>query len=154
MKICHLCLNGPYNEGWNYQENILPKYHVKQGHRVYQIVTPYMWKENELAVSHDKRYVNEDGVEVIRCKAKKGLIGGIRFNRYPEVFGLLDEIHPDILFIHDVQCLDIMVVVKYLKKHGNVLFMWITTVTFLTVLEIGFRKMSYIKLYGGQWQKK
>ena len=65
MKICHLCLNGPYNEGWNYQENILPKYHVKQGHRVYQIVTPYMWKENELAVSHDKRYVNEDGVEVI-----------------------------------------------------------------------------------------
>ncbi len=119
MKICHLCLNGPYNEGWNYQENILPKYHVKQGHRVYQIVTPYMWKENELAVSHDKRYVNEDGVEVIRCKAKKGLIGGIRFNRYPEVFGLLDEIHPDILFIHDVQCLDITVVVKYLKKHGK-----------------------------------
>lgn len=74
MKICHLCLNGPYNEGWNYQENILPKYHVKQGHRVYQIVTPYMWKENELAVSHDKRYVNEDGVEVIRCKAKRGLL--------------------------------------------------------------------------------
>ena len=52
MKICHLCLNGPYNEGWNYQENILPKYHVKQGHKVYQIVTPYMWEVCE-SLSHN-----------------------------------------------------------------------------------------------------
>lgn len=117
MKICHLCLNGPYNEGWNYQENILPKYHVKQGHKVYQIVTPYMWEGNKLIVSHDRRYTNEAGVEIIRCKAKKGLIGGNRFNRYPKVLGLLNEIQPDILFIHDVQCLDITVVVNYLKKH-------------------------------------
>ena len=117
MKICHLCLNGPYNEGWNYQENILPKYHVKQGHKVYQIVTPYMWEGNKLVVSHDRRYTNEAGVEIFRCKAKKGLIGGNRFNRYPEVLGLLNEIKPDILFIHDVQCLDITVVVNYLKKH-------------------------------------
>lgn len=117
MKICHLCLNGPYNEGWNYQENILPKYHVKDGNKVYQIVTPYMWEGTELVFSNDKRYVNDSGVEIIRCKVKKGLIGGTRLNRYPEVKGLLEEINPDILFIHDVQCLDIMVVKTYLKQH-------------------------------------
>lgn len=119
MKICHLCLNGPYNEGWNYQENILPKYHVKLGYEVYQIVTPYMWEGNRLTISNDKRYINDAGVEVIRCRAQKGVIGGNRLNRYPEVMGLLKEIQPDILFIHDVQCLDIRVVVKYLKKHRD-----------------------------------
>ncbi len=117
MKICHLCLNGPYNEGWNYQENILPKYHVKDGNQVYQIVTPYMWEGTELILSKDKRYINDSGVEIIRCEAKKGLIGGTRLNRYPEIEKLLEEITPDILFIHDVQCLDIMVVTKYLKQH-------------------------------------
>lgn len=117
MRICHLCLNGPYNEGWNYQENILPKYHVKQGHHVWQIVTPYIWEGTKQIISTDKRYISNTGVEVIRCKAKKGLVGGNRLNRYPEVMGLLEEIQPEILFIHDVQCLDMMVVVKYLKKH-------------------------------------
>lgn len=117
MKICHLCLNGPYNEGWNYQENVLPKYHVKQGHTVFQIVTPYMWEATRQVTSNDRRYRNEAGVEIIRCRARKGLIGGNRLNRYPEVAGLLREIQPDILFIHDVQCLDIVVVVKYLREH-------------------------------------
>lgn len=117
MRICHLCLNGPYNEGWNYQENVLPKYHVKQGYEVYQIVTPYMWEGTEQVISTDKRYKSPMGVEVIRCNAKKGLIGGTRLNRYPEVKGLLEEIKPEILFIHDVQCLDMMVVAKYLQNH-------------------------------------
>ncbi len=117
MKICHLCLNGPYNEGWNYQENILPKYHAKQGNEVYQIVTPYMWEETRQVICNDKKYVNENGVHIIRCSAKNGIIGGHRFNRYPEVYSLLQEIAPDILFIHDVQCMDMPVVAKYLKQN-------------------------------------
>lgn len=117
MRICHLCLNGPYNEGWNYQENILPKYHVKLGHEVFQIVTPYMWEKTKIVESTDKEYENKEGVHVFRLKAKKGLIGGTRFNRYPEVLPLLEKISPDILFIHDLQCLDMITVSKYLKAH-------------------------------------
>ena len=119
MRICHLCLNGPYNEGWNYQENILPKYHALQGNDVYQIVTPYIWEGTQFKESTDKEYINEHGVHIYRCYAKKGLIGGIRFNRYPEVYSLLEKINPEILFIHDVQCLDMSTVAKYLKKHPH-----------------------------------
>lgn len=119
MRICHLCLNGPYNEGWNYQENILPKYHALQGNDVYQIVTPYIWEGTQLKESTDKEYINEHGVHIYRCYAKKGLIGGTRFNRYPEVYSLLEKINPEILFIHDVQCLDMRTVAKYLKKHPH-----------------------------------
>lgn len=116
-RICHLCLNGPYNEGWNYQENIMPKYHAKQGYEVFQLVTPYMWEGTKMVVSNDHEYTNRYGVHVYRCRAKKGVVGGIRFNRYPEVMELLEKIHPDILFIHDVQCLDMTVVAKYLSSH-------------------------------------
>lgn len=119
MKICHLCLNGPYNEGWNYQENILPKYHVKQGHEVYQIVTPYMWEGTEQVICNDRRYVNANGVHVIRCIPKRGWIGGTRLNRYPEIGSLLEEVSPDILFIHDVQFMDAPKVAKYLKANAN-----------------------------------
>ena len=117
MRICHLCLHGPYNEGWNYQENILPKYHSLEGHKVYQIVTPYMWDQDKIAVSGDKEYTNESGVRIIRCKLNKLPTFGGRITHYPEVMGLLERIKPDILFIHDVQCIDIRTVVKYLKKH-------------------------------------
>ena len=117
MIICHLCLNGPYNENWNYQENILPKYHAKQGHTVYQIVTPYMWKGTEQVISPDKEYINDYGVHIIRMDAHKGIIGGTRFNRYPKVKKELEKISPDILFIHDVQCLDMTVVAEYLRDN-------------------------------------
>lgn len=122
MKICHLCLNGPYNEGWNYQENILPKYHSKQGHEVYQLVTRYMWQENHQVICDgEKEYVNEYGVHIIRCIEKKGLIGGTRLNRYPEAIGHLEDIQPDILFIHDVQSLEMKNVAKFLKAHPSII---------------------------------
>lgn len=119
MRICHLCLHGPYNEGWNYQENILPKYHSLEGHEVYQIVTPYMWDQDKIAVSEDKEYTNKSGVRVIRCGLSKGFTFGGRITHYPEVMQLLNRINPEILFIHDVQCVDIRTVVKYLKKHRD-----------------------------------
>ena len=117
MKICHLCLHGPYNEGWNYQENILPKYHARLGYEVFQIVTPYIWDGNEIRECVDTRYTNTYGITVIRCHERTGISFGGRLERYPELMGFLQEITPDILFIHDVQCLDIATVVKFLKKH-------------------------------------
>lgn len=117
MKICHLSLCGPYNEGWGYQENILPKYHVKQGHEVYQIVTPYMWEGSLLVKSSDVAYKNANGVNIIRSKEKQAAFGGNRFNKYPELFPKLREISPDVLFVHGCQFLDIDQVVKYLKKN-------------------------------------
>lgn len=117
--ICHLCLHGPYNEGWNYQENILPKYHVKLGYKVFQIVTPYLWEGTKIAISSDKYYISPDGVEIFRCGLSKGPSFGGRLTHYHEVYNLLESISPDILFIHDVQCLDIASVVKYLKEHKN-----------------------------------
>ena len=118
--ICHLCLHGPYNEGWNYQENILPKYHALMGMKVYQIVTCYIWDNGELKTIPPQRYVNPIGVEVIRIKRdEKQKLPGMRWERYSEAFHLLEEINPEFLFIHDVQFLDTDRIAKYLKNHPN-----------------------------------
>ena len=34
MKIVHLCLSAFFIDNYSYQENMLPKYHVKMGHKV------------------------------------------------------------------------------------------------------------------------
>ncbi len=118
--ICHLCLHGPYNEGWNYQENLLPKYHSIMGMKVYQIVTCYIWDDGKLKTILPQRYTNSVGVEVIRINHdKKQILPGMRWERYSDAFDLLEQINPDFLFIHDIQFLDTDRIAKYLKKHPN-----------------------------------
>lgn len=118
--ICHLCLHGPYNEGWNYQENVLPKYHALMGIKVYQIVTCYIWDNGAMKTISPQRYVNPIGIEVIRInRDERQRLPGMRWERYSEAFRVLEEINPEFLFIHDVQFLDTDRVAKYLKKHPN-----------------------------------
>ena len=120
MKICHLCLNGPYTEGFSYQENLLPKYHVRLGYEVYQIVTPFTWQGNRIANIGEEKYTNDFGVHIIRCLPKKNILGK-RFYTYPNALIELNKIKPDILFIHDVQFLDATKVADYLNENPNCL---------------------------------
>lgn len=118
--ICHLCLHGPYNEDWNYQENILPKYHSMMGNTVYQIVTHYYWDNGIIKTLPEQRYINKYGVNIIRLKPdNQKLLRGNRWERYSKAFEELEKINPDFLFIHDVQFMDTDRVAKYLKQHKN-----------------------------------
>lgn len=117
MIICHLCLNGTYNEGWNYQENILPKYHVKMGLDVYQIVSPYMCKDGVIVRLEPQRYQNRNGVIVIRLNTKRNWAPRIYFQTYPDLLSELKSIHPDILFIHNCQFAELKTITEYAKEH-------------------------------------
>ena len=48
MRILHIQFAGPFTEEFNYQENVLPKYHVLQGHEVYFLTTCYAWDKGTL----------------------------------------------------------------------------------------------------------
>ena len=71
MKIVHIAPQAPYNEGWGYQENLLPKYQKKLGHDVTLIVSNLENSQNGIREVLPTDYVREDGVRVIRLKAKK-----------------------------------------------------------------------------------
>ena len=118
--ICHICLNGPYNENWNYQENLIPKYHALMGYNVFQIVTHYYWNEGRIDTLPEQKYVNKYGVKIIRVHpdAHSPFVNK-RFERYSNAFEELERINPDYLFIHDVQFMDIDRMIVYLKNHEN-----------------------------------
>ncbi len=121
MRIVHLCLYGPVMDGWNYQDNMLSKYHKVLGHEVTIVASKWVWNKDNKLEKYDKSdYVNSDGVRVIRLdiKGKKTVLS--KFKRYINFEQVLNELHPDVLFIHNAAYLDIVKVVKYLKNHRSV----------------------------------
>ena len=118
MYITHICLTGPYTDGWNYQDNMLTKYHAKMGLSV-TVLAPN-WSYNEkghLTKTESGEYTDSNGVKIIRISTNDVYH---KFKRYKNLGIKLAESHPDILFIHGCQFLDMDVIVKYLKSHPNI----------------------------------
>lgn len=121
MKILHVCLIGPFSDNWTYQENFLSKYHKKMGHDVSLVASTYSWdnhgKYKKLKVGE---YINEDGVRVYRLENKWNTTIDSKLKMYVGLLDVLNEVSPDLLFVHDVQFLDVYTLVKYLKRNPHV----------------------------------
>lgn len=121
MRIIHLMLSSFYIDNYSYQENLLPKYHKSQGHDVSIIASLFTFDENGNGawLPEPSDYINEYGIPVTRLNFSKKPFSK-RLRKYEGLYKKLEEIEPEIIFIHNVQFNDIDVVVKYLKSHVNV----------------------------------
>lgn len=112
-----------YDEDLEYQENLMAKYLVKLNHEVFvlasfqqSIIDYYYNNENEtmnvsnLSLSKDKRY------KIIRL-AYVGLIK--KFRKLDKMVEVLNNIKPDLIFIHDLHN-NIRDVVSYKKENPQV----------------------------------
>jgi hypothetical protein len=116
MKIVHIAPLAPYNEGWGYQENLLPKYQKKLGHDVTLVITNRENSSDGIKEIAPCDYVREDGVRVIRLKIKKYFSRFLtNFNSKLEVYELLKDLAPDFVFFHGLMSSSIYDVVKYKK---------------------------------------
>jgi len=121
MRIMHICLIGPFSDNWGYQENLLSKYHRKMGNDVSLVASTYSWGTNGDYIQLPAgEYINDDGVHVYRLANKGNTTIDSKLKYYVGLTKVLHEYNPDILFIHDVQFLDIKTIVKYLKTHPKV----------------------------------
>ena len=121
MKILHICLCGPVTDNWNYQDNLLTKYHAKLGYEVSIMTSQWIWdNKGELVVDNRDNYINRDGVQIRRLKIKGKNNFYKKFKRFEGVIESIKEINPNILFIHGCQFMDLDIVVKYLKKNPQV----------------------------------
>ena len=121
MKIVNICLSGPFSDGWNYQENLLSKYQKRIVEEVYVITSLFSWNnKGTLEIVQKTDYINEDGVHIIRIPISKGKGFNSKFKRFIGLYDLLEQLSPDILFVHGCQFRDISTIVKYLKKHADV----------------------------------
>ena len=121
MKIMHICLIGPFSDNWGYQENMLSKYHKKMGYDVALVASTYSWGTDGKYVQLPAGdYINDDGVHIYRLANKGNTTIDSKLKYYVGLSKVLEEYGPDVLFIHDVQFLDIKTIVAYLKKHKGV----------------------------------
>ena len=120
MKIVHICLCGPVTDGWNYQDNMITKYHKKLGHDVTIITSQWIWGENNKLKKFDEsNYINSDGVKVIRLPIKGKDNFERKFKKYENLYESIFNENPDILFIHNISFIDMNIIIKYLKRNKD-----------------------------------
>ncbi len=121
MKIVHICLCGPVTDGWTYQDNLLSKYHKKNGNDVDLITSQFIWDDNGQIVKFSKTdYINEEGVRIIRIPSRMGTTIESKIRLYKGLYDALERCAPEVLFIHGVQFPGISTVKRYLKHHRDV----------------------------------
>lgn len=122
MKIVHLCLGAFFPDNYSYQENMLPKFHKKQGFDVEVIASLETFDKDgkPSCYSEARQYINENGVLVTRLDYKEPKKLYRKLKRFSGFKEALEKSKPDIIFIHNVQFLDVDTVVSYLKKHENI----------------------------------
>lgn len=121
MRIVHIAPNAPYNEGWGYQENLLPKYQHNLGHEVTLVITNLMHQNGKLVETDCCDKMMPDGVRLIRkpsgYSTHHGLIESIRNDM--DVYSLLCELKPDYVFFHGLSSSAIRHVVLYKCKNNT-----------------------------------
>lgn len=102
-----------------YQVNILAKYMAAEGYDVYiltaeidklpEYLTDFFGKEN--IADDDKKYSNKYGVKIIRVPLQGYISGRAIYNK--KIWRIINEIEPDILFVHGC---DTYIGMQVLKK--------------------------------------
>lgn len=121
MKVVNICLGGPFTDGLSYQENLITKYMVKNGHKVWVLAPRWVWNsDGEQVQTNEIKYINPDGVHVLRLAMNGKEDIKNKFRTFRGVYKILEKINPDFIFIHNVAYRDIATVAQYLKDHPNV----------------------------------
>lgn len=129
MKIVHVSLcSYPYISSWGYQENHLIEAHHRAGHEVTEITTAYIppnYKEHVLLEESLQKgeCVDEYGTKIIRLsyKYKWPLFLQYRIRVFEDFYQTLENENPDVLFVHDLQFMDLFAVKKYARTHPKCL---------------------------------
>ena len=120
-KIIHICVGGPYTDGFTYQENILSKHHSLLGYEVTLIASPLCYvKGSQVGEAPLGRYKNEEGVTVIRLPFARPKALSVKLKRVKGLYQQLEQELPDIIFLHGIQTMASSDVARYLSRHNNV----------------------------------
>ena len=117
MKIVHIAPNAPYNEGWGYQENLLPKYQMKLGYEVTLIITNLSHQNDKLVEVACTDTMSSDGFRVIRKKqihSKIPLMKKLLLRI--DTQDLLRDLAPDFIFYHGLVSSTIFQITKYKRR--------------------------------------
>ena len=122
MKIVHLCLSCFFIDNYSYQENMLPKYHVKLGYDVTVIASPFSFNEHGKGcfLQAPSERMDEDGYKVIRLAYKSPMKINRILRRYANFYKALETERPDVVFCHGIAMAEVCTLILYLKHNPHV----------------------------------
>ncbi len=134
MKVVHLCLSGPFNDDWGYQDNLIPKYNVKDGHEVTVITSIQINNTKKLGYEYvqPSTYMAKGGFKVIRVPFKKYLPKKVseKLRIYNSIYPILIEEKPNFIYAHGFNFINIIELRKYMIKTYGVKLVFDTHVTY------------------------
>ncbi len=123
MKIVHLCLANFYIENFGYQENLIPKYNKKDGHDVTIVASRFNFSQKNGAptLTEECEYINSNNIKVIRIDYKYNFAKKTsrKLRIYKGTYKILEKERPDLIFMHGIQFLDILEVIRYIKNNPH-----------------------------------
>ena len=123
MKILHLCLACFYIDGYNYQENVLPRLNKEDGHEVKIIASTETFVDNQtLGYVEPAEYVTEYGVPIVRLPYVKigPMFSTVKLRKYMGLYDQIAKFAPDVIMSHDLAYWSVKDVVRYKKEHPEV----------------------------------
>lgn len=120
MKIVHISLCGPVTDGWNYQDNLIPKYQVLADNDVTIIASKWIFGNDGKLTIFDKTDYYYDGIKMIRLNMKSGRDINSKFKRYEGLYEAITGANPDCIFVHNISFIDVNDVVRYARENPDV----------------------------------
>ena len=123
MRILHLCLSNYYIDAMSYQENMLVREHVRQGHEVLVIAsTENLSPAGKLFYMEAGAYSGGDGARVIRLDYKRIVPKFLRrkFRAYEGVIEAIAAFNPDRVLFHGLASFDLARVARYFRGRPEV----------------------------------
>lgn len=123
MRVLHICVCGPFTDGFAYQENELIEQHVVAGHAVTVIASTETYGTDKVATH------TEPGVSQLRCGAtliripyveKIPLWLASKVRAYDGLSDRIEAIKPDRILFHGLTAWELLRVAKYVQRTPGV----------------------------------
>lgn len=121
MKIVNLCFVGTFTKNFGYQDNSLSKYQAKLGNDVTVIASRFARDQKNGEIICEKAGESfDDQVKIIRLENRIGKRLTWIFRTYKGLYKTLEKENPELIFVHNFQFLDLLVLKRFLKRHQDV----------------------------------
>ena len=124
-RIVHVMIACFYKNGFGYQENILPEKHKELGFDVNIVTYNKGGDASYKGGTPPITYLNPDGIPVHVLKDNTSVLKRVPFvnmfvNATSGLYKKLEELQPDIIFVHGICTPDNFEIVRYIENHRNV----------------------------------
>lgn len=119
MKIFHVALASVFNLEMDYQENALIKQNIKDGHEVVLVTSCYIYNQNKIVETPEEDIYISDKFRLIRLRYKFKLIPFFsqKIRAVKNLYGILSDERPDIIFHHSLHTYELITIKKYVKQY-------------------------------------